>query len=494
METPSDVSTIQLLLVRLALLSTTASTLMRPTGPTLKDDIKQNLTFFSPINSIAKVLWLFVVLISLRLPRIMSTKVIVWLTLTLCAHWQVCEADSSKHMKHRASVHFARRAILVGITLPAFMAMILLDDHRWTQFFMAWLVGDAVVTEALTLFSLPTPGTIYLHKDWPEIILLSSELGPVEISTKIDCTSLKDEKKQKVDQNDSTEQEGEETPGKEPSSGQTQQQEPEQLFPQNLCNRVQRLSDSLLGADVEANMEHEPIKNDICTMLRLLYPFRITWTCRHRLCLVYKACSFLAPLMLLIQRQATAIFIFWLFAIDIQPLIPPLVTVIDETYLLHLVLFIVYETFFVACVSFFTIIALGVFLKRVPKAQSIFDAVSNSLARRTGFQTRRVKVHITSAFVIWPLQAYFYWINPVPMTEERLSVFVTLLYFALMTSIAWKISTRILSRTSENDGDDKNTSTDRALVGKGTASKAKADIAFSLMFVPVALWFICARF
>ncbi|KAH8422379.1 uncharacterized protein LDX57_000135 [Aspergillus melleus] len=462
MEAPSEAT--QLLLARLALLSTTASTLMKPTGPTLKDDIKQNLTFFSPINSIANVLWLVVILLSLRLPRIMSTRLIVWLAFALCAHWQVCEADPSKHMKHKAAVHFTRRAILMGITVPGFVAMILLDDHRWTQFFMAWLVGDAVVTEALTLFSPPTR-TIYLHKDWPERMLLSHQLGPVEISPKIHCESLKEEKTVKVEQNDSTEPEGEDTGGKEPSSGQAQQKEPEQLPPQNLCNRVQQLLDSLLGADVEANVEHEHVKNDICTMLRLLYPFRIAWTCGHRLCFVYKACSFLAPLMMLAQRLATATFVFWLLAIDIRPLLPRILAVIEEIYLIRLILFIAYETF-----------------------------VSNSLARRTRFPARRIKVHITSAFVIWPLQAYFYWISPVLMTEQRLSLFVTMLFFAILTSIAWKVSPKLLSTTSENDGDGKDTSTDRATVGKGTTSKAKLDMTFSVMFVPFALWFVCLRF
>ncbi|PLB46465.1 hypothetical protein P170DRAFT_477346 [Aspergillus steynii IBT 23096] len=487
MEPPDEAP--QRLLVLLALLSTTASTLIKPTGPTLKDDAAENFKYFSPLYPVIKALRHITLFLTFRLPRVMGTKLTIWFIFTLCGHYNVCEVNPTKHRKHSPSVNLARRALLAGITLPVFAALVWFDDHRWLQFFVACLVGDAVALEALTLFAMPKPDRVYFRKDWPKSMLLGPGSGEREIIPEIYCHPIEIKANKQTEQDNSTDPEKKDSEEKEPSDGDTNQDEPEGPVGENLCERVQRLSNSVLRSDVEANKDSEHTKNDILTILRIFREGRSTWNCGHRKCFAVIPCAVLTQIVRLFSFLAPSIFICWMTLNDIHHLLPAVRAMLNQN-----LCFILYETFFAVCGFIAIKVAFRMLMNRLPKVQATLDGITESLARRTGRSPVAIRGNAQGLFMLGPLQIYLYFVNPVPMTEARLSAFLTILLFVIYQIPAWMISGRMVRKAAKDDGEDgEDKPTDEARKDKDSTFQDKADIAYGLMFPPAAIVFLWSR-
>lgn len=495
-------------LVILGVISSTASTLIRPAGPNLKYDLVENLKSFSPVYPVMKILWLILAIIGYRMSRIMSTRLIVWLTFTIYCHWQTCPVDPSKLMKHSTSVVLGRRVLLIGVTLPTFFAMLWLDDHRLIQFLVACSVGDAVLSEVLTVFSLPSPGSIYFHENWPKNVLLGPGSGAREITTIFECRNLLSESSEDSERDNTSKMEelenddrrtstrdidkeeaSIESKEKEISVGgrDNKQDKPQKLPSDNLCDRVQKVSESLLGTDGDYT------SNDICTVFRCFLPVSVTWTCRHWNCFIYYFCS-VVPLELT-KTLGQGILVIWMLQADVKLLLPIAHSMILNHPLLQYAFFIVYETIFVIV----GIVSISIVARRLGNEnstlRSIFDRIVDSLVRRTGASITRIKRSFNALFIVWPLQLNFYFFNPVPMAEKIFWGLLTFLLLLTFTVPSWLIAERLVSGTANiraNGGHDEVAGQTR--MGRYKLLKEKGQMTMSVLFPPVAGMWLWSKF
>ena len=304
------------LLATFSLLTATICTLIRPNGcKTFIEDVKLNILSFSPFRSGVITTAMVLSLIGYRLLNLAELH--IGLGLLAQNYFESELTDLGRGFWSR----FARRAFLVGVTLPLYMMLLASANCGWIQVFATVLVADAVLVEILTFYWRTS---CEVRGGWPRRVLLEKPLFSTDHPThgRVENRSEENEFGER----------------KEPRHIQ-----PSSTQRDNLCDRIHQLWPPAAGPDINSVPYLFPLENTP-KLGRIFDPtIRARWTCGHWRCLVYMilyvAVRAIHMSWIFVELALTT----WLLHCELQPLTLQVAGKLLESNLLNGLLTMVYQ-------------------------------------------------------------------------------------------------------------------------------------------------------
>ncbi|KAH8697032.1 hypothetical protein BGW36DRAFT_159914 [Talaromyces proteolyticus] len=282
------------LLAGFSLLTVTISTIIKPSGrQTFIEDAKCNILSFSPIRSGTVVVGFIVYLIHLRLLNIAG----IHTGLKFLSYLDI-ESELSD-ISRGFWPSFARRAFLIGGTLPLYAMLLVSTSYQWLHVFTTCLVAESVLAELLSFFRGPSDG-FTVRKGWPHRTMLMAKplVTPDHLS------------------HDHVANEGEKN-GIRESKGDGPMA-PSSASKDNLCDRIQQLWST---EDLDINFAAHSIPPEYEAKLERIFSLHVRysrWTCGHWRCFVYISSRVLIRIIFFswyIEQASTA----WLLHLNLHP-------------------------------------------------------------------------------------------------------------------------------------------------------------------------------
>ncbi|KAL5357871.1 hypothetical protein BJX96DRAFT_145422 [Aspergillus floccosus] len=284
------------LLVTCSLLATTISVILRPSGhQSFVEDAKGNILFFSPFQAGRVVIGSVLYFIHLRLLNIAGTPA----SLRILCHFY--SPSTASHIGCGFWPSFARRAFLLGATLPLHWTLLGLTSHRWLHVFTTFLVGESVLAEFFAFYKNHSSDALTVRRGWPRRTMLMLDASAT--SDRLTPDHGDDE-----DKSDGS--------GERKESGNMASPH---ASDDNLCNRIQQLWST--DADPNINFSLHSIPPRHAPTLDKIFSLHIRaskWTCGHWRCLLYTISHKIQRILLFslyIEQASTA----WLLRVSLHP-------------------------------------------------------------------------------------------------------------------------------------------------------------------------------
>lgn len=283
------------LLPTLSLLTATINVIIRPTGRQTFVNVKDNILSWSPFRSGRGTITLILYLIDLRLVHIAGIytglKVLPYLYFP----------SKPPFIKHALWLRFARRAFLIGVTLPLYMTLLVSTNHPWLHALATSLVAECVLVEVLEHYWNPSMDVFTVRRDWPRRTLLI-----VQPAATANCLSH-------AHSQNETEIDG---PGKGKEDG---GMAPPPASRDNLCDRIQQLWSTEADSDIEFAIHSLPPRH--APKLDRIFSLHVRtarWTCGHWRCAVFVFSRLVQRIISLswyLEQASTA----WLLHVALHP-------------------------------------------------------------------------------------------------------------------------------------------------------------------------------
>jgi hypothetical protein len=258
------------LIVSLAVLAITASSLARPTGrATLFEDLKANIKTFSPYQSAVIVTAQTLDLIKWRLTNIAEIHASLWALAGF--HFYVPGTRSiPSELSHGLLVASARRVFLVGIVLPLYVFLLGSPCHFAIKWPMTFLFAEAAMIELSACYLNVSCAGVVLRTDWPRYPIFRKRFfssGPCpgnHVQEAGDATTVDNNEENCYEHNFYTTGE-------------------------NLCERVRRIWSPNTRPNQEILVGRHPLEEipNIVHVTSHIGPVLIPWTCGHWRCFVF---------------------------------------------------------------------------------------------------------------------------------------------------------------------------------------------------------------
>ncbi|KAJ5605513.1 hypothetical protein N7510_008294 [Penicillium lagena] len=325
----SDLDTARLLPI-FSLLTATISNLISPNGRrSFVEDVKSNILAFSPFRFGATATALVLELIGCRLLNIAEIHV---------TFGRLADENSLLDLELGFWSRFARRAFLIGVTLPLYMMLLASASYRWIQAFATLLVAEAVLSEILIFYRRTS---FEVRRDWPHRVLLVKSLA---LSDHLNHGHFENESK----------------------SGEFEEKEEHENIPppsalgDNLCDRVHQLRPPAAEPVKFASLENTP------KLKKIFDPtVRAQWTCGHWRCLVYMVLHVtvraVSSSWTIIELAST----FWMLHCELQPVTLRVADKLSQSHLVYGLLSTLYQVGGLSLVVIFGYIIAGLLLNRL---------------------------------------------------------------------------------------------------------------------------------
>ncbi|KAJ5833318.1 hypothetical protein N7474_001629 [Penicillium riverlandense] len=319
------------LLPTFSLLTATISDLIGPNkGKSFVEDIKLNILGFSPFRFGAIATAIVLELIGCRLLNLAEIHIILGLL----------EPDLHILGLERGFWSlFARRAFLIGITLPLYMMLLASASHRWIQVFATLIVAEAVLAE--TIFTFYRRTSVEVRRDWPRRVLLvrSDHLNDGHFENKSKPSEFEEK------------EEHEDIP-------------PPSPLTDNLCDRVRQLWPS--AAEPVTSGSRFLLLENTPELKRIFDPnVRAQWTCGHWRCLAYMvlhvAVLAVAKSWPIIELVSTT----WLLHCELQPVTLQVAGKLSQSNLVYGLVSMLYQVGLLVLIVIFGVISAGLLLNRL---------------------------------------------------------------------------------------------------------------------------------
>lgn len=335
------------LLPTLSLLTATTSNLISPNGrKSFVEDVKSNTLAFSPFRFGATAIALILELIGCRVLNLAQIHVLLGL---LVPHHDRLDLDRGVWPA------FARRAFLIGVTLPLYMMLMAFASHRWIQVFTTLVVAEPVLAELLTFRGR---ASFEVRGDWPHSVLLVKSLAP---SDRLDRDHFENESKS----SETEENQQLPTPSRD-----------------NLCDRVHQLCPPS-AQPVIFTSQSLPLENNP-KLKKIFNPtIPVQWTCGHSRCLVYKilhlAVGAISKLWAILELASTT----WLLHYEMQPVTLQIADKLWQSHLVYGILATLYDLCGVILIAIFGYISATLLLNRlvIPLSTRLFIHLSKHSLR-----------------------------------------------------------------------------------------------------------------
>ncbi|GES58443.1 trans-3-hydroxy-L-proline dehydratase [Aspergillus terreus] len=342
------------LLATCSLLATSISVILRPSGhQSFVEDVQGNLLFFSPFQAGRAVIGSVLYFIHLRLLNLAGVHASLRI---LCHSYSPSPAS---HIGYAFWPSFARRAFLLGATLPLHWTLLGLTSHRWLHIFATFLVGESVLAEFVAFNKNHSSDGLTVRRDWPRRTMLV-----LDASTTPDRPTP-----DHVDNEDKANGFGErKEDGNMPSSSASDD---------NLCDRIQQLWSAEADSDSKFALHSIPPKY-APTLDKIFSPHiqASKWTCGHWRCLVNTLSHKVQRLLLFtwyIEQASTV----WLLRVSLHPVTLRVSEKVLQNNVLGGVLTMVYQISLVLALFFSGAIPPVLLFARLRKLEWVQRASQN---------------------------------------------------------------------------------------------------------------------
>ncbi|KNG83808.1 hypothetical protein ANOM_008008 [Aspergillus nomiae NRRL 13137] len=278
-------------LTTLALLTTTISILIKPTGhPSLLENVKRNVLMFSPSQSAILVVLLLLDLIGWRLLSLAD----IHAGLMILNHYYFTSGPSG--LEHKVWWRFTRRAFLMVGTVPLYVILLRSEQSPWIKVIVTPLVADSMLAELLSLHWDASDEDLIYNRDWPRNTLVVKPANPP--------TRNHHENREGADEKKKTNE------NRDTSSSVTTE---------NLCERVYGLWSPVAEADDKQDPRSLP-PND-ANLEKIFSPTYQApgYKCRHWRCLIYRVKYLATRIVRWPLLFGDLALITWLLHRDLQP-------------------------------------------------------------------------------------------------------------------------------------------------------------------------------